>query len=667
VSFLTLAALAVGFLVVAPLVAHLLRRRPPEELPFAATELVPATTAVAQRRTAIEDRSLFAIRSLAVLALAILGATPFVKCSRLSLAREGGASVALAIVIDDSMSMRAALDPEGGENAISRFERARAAAGELLEGMHEGDAVAIVAAGRSPRVVLAATTNLDAARVVLDSLREADRGTDLEGAVQMAGELLADLQHIDKRVVVLSDLADGGPEAPPLGAPEGTKLWVPLPELRGARDDCAVVAADRRGAQVTVRLACSPGIEAKERRRLEIRAGEQVIVEAPVRIEGGVQDVALGLGEGGPLVGTTLFARLTGTDAIAADDEAPVVSVGGKLRAGVVSDATEIAVATGGPPPVEQAFGALELGVQVQPLSSMPDSPGELGDLALLIADDVPGFTPSQRRELEAWVTRGGVLLVTIGPNAAAAPLGQSFEPLVPALLRWTKAVPPGIDRAEDALFADAGAGLEDLAPKGRAELELASPTAMRILVRWNDGAPFLLERRVGRGLVMALTLPFDTRESDLALRPGFLELLTRLTETARTLGGVARTTAGTAWTLEGFDEVEVKWRAEGDRYVDLRTEAAPTGRTTRAVPELAGLYLLRLDGNETTRVAAVDEREVDMRPRKSDDDHAADALGGAEASIDVSAHVAVVLLALMLFELLVRLIGGRRAREPAA
>ena len=181
-SFLTWAALGVAALVVAPLIAHLLRRRPPEELPFAATKLVPARTAVAQRRTAIEDRALFAIRALSVLALAVLGATPFITCQRLSLAREGGASVALTIIVDDSMSMRAEVSPGGG---VTRLARAKEAAGELLAGLQEGDAVAIVLAGGPARVALAATTNLDAARELVAGTAQTDRGTDLDGAVQL--------------------------------------------------------------------------------------------------------------------------------------------------------------------------------------------------------------------------------------------------------------------------------------------------------------------------------------------------------------------------------------------------------------------------------------------------------------------------------------------------
>lgn len=271
-SLMTWAALGVAALVVAPLIAHLLRRRPPEELPFAATKLVPARTAVAQRRTAIEDRALFTIRVLAVLALAVLGATPFVTCQRLSLAREGGASVALTIILDDSMSMRASLDEGGGQ---SRFARAKEAAEELLTGLQEGDAVAIVLAGQPARVALAATTNVDAARKLVSGASQTDRATDLEGAVRLAAELLGDLQHVDKRVVVLSDMADGGKE--PLEAPDGIKLWVPLGELRGARGDCGVVHADRVGDRVAATVACGPGpegvLETVDKRRIAIQRG----------------------------------------------------------------------------------------------------------------------------------------------------------------------------------------------------------------------------------------------------------------------------------------------------------------------------------------------------------------------------------------------------------
>jgi hypothetical protein len=154
-SFLTGSALAIALLVVAPLLAHLLRRRQAEEQLFPPARLVPPTPPAARRRSLLEDRALFLVRAAAVLGLAVLGATPFIHCSRLAITRRSGASVALAIVLDDSLSMRAKL-PGGA----TRWARALAAARELAGGLGTGDEVAIVLAGAPARVVLGSTTTM---------------------------------------------------------------------------------------------------------------------------------------------------------------------------------------------------------------------------------------------------------------------------------------------------------------------------------------------------------------------------------------------------------------------------------------------------------------------------------------------------------------------------
>ncbi|MDP9034154.1 MAG: VWA domain-containing protein, partial [Myxococcota bacterium] len=255
-TFLSAFALAVALLVAAPYVAHRLRRRRAEEQTFPPARLVEPAPPKARRRSRLEDRTLLATRAAAVLGLAVLGATPFVQCSRLTLQRPGGASVAMALVIDDSMSMRALADGQ------SRFARAREAARELLSSARDGDAVAIVLAGAPARIALAATTDLRAARDALGALAESDRATDLDGAVSLAGGLVSSLPQVDRRVVLLSDLADGHPEAPPLGEALGVPIWVALPELRATATDCAVVRADSSGARVRVEVACGPGASA---------------------------------------------------------------------------------------------------------------------------------------------------------------------------------------------------------------------------------------------------------------------------------------------------------------------------------------------------------------------------------------------------------------------
>ncbi len=393
------------------------------------------------------------------------------------------------------------------------------------------------------------------------------------------------------------------------------------------------------------------------------------------------EEIALDLPPGAPEI---LRAGLTGRDAIAEDDDAPVVAAGGALPMAVVVDTATTHVATGGPPPIEQALAALDLDAQVHPLPTVPEHADELNAVAALIVDDVPGFTPEVRRNIAAWVERGGVLLLTLGPRAAAAPLGASFDPLVPGVVRWGPSPAPGVDPATAALFGPSAEGMADLAPHGRASIDPEASAGADVLARWKDGAPLLLRRSLGRGAVLALTLPLSTDESDLALRPAFLALLDRFVGTARSRGGARRIDVGEAWTFDGYRAVKVTRvslagpgkpqpvpvldtasgarRAGQARRSALRAAGAAGSaeRRLRAAPPLAGIYVLELDGDRTTRVAAVPDREIDLHPRRVRDEARASSLGGIDPSLDVSPYVAFGLLALFAAELVLRVLGQR-------
>lgn len=661
-NFLTLGALLVALFVAAPVAAHLLRRRRAEERAFPPTRLVPATPPLARQRSLLEDRALFATRALSIVALAALGATPFMHCSRLAVTRRAGASVALAIVVDDSLSMRAPLD--GGvarRGATTRFDRAKAAALELVHGAYRGDAVAVVLAGAPARVALASTTDMNVAQRALEALTPSDRATDLDGATSLASGLLKSLVQPDKRVVLLSDLADGLPDAPPVG---GASMWAPLDELRAPNADCAVTHADRSGARVFARVACTPESadaagSASRGRSLEIRDGSAVVgrveLTAGLTRETLVVDV-----KAAP--GAKLSARLTGADAIAEDDEAPVVPEGSALSIATVVDAASTQVATGGAPPIEQALIALDAGVAVRPLPAVPDHVEELSAFAALVIDDPPGFTPEARSSLAAWVERGGVVLLTLGPRAGSAPLGAGFEPLIPGVVRWTRELGvEGIAPASASMFGEAAVGLERLAPRGRALIDAAATQDTTTLARWSDGPPLLFRRPLGRGAVLVTTLPLSTDESDLALRPAFVSLLDRLIDATRARGGARRIDAGEAWVFDGFSLITVH-RAATTNEPALAIPLVDERGRVRATPGLAGTYDLMLDGDSATRVVAIPEREIDLRPRRLLPEAHAASLGGLAESIDVSPHVALSLLGLLAIELLLRTIGQRRA-----
>ncbi|XXX77882.1 VWA domain-containing protein [Sorangium sp. So ce134] len=688
-SFVTLGALLVALLVGAPIAAHLLRRRRAEERPFPPARLVPPTPPTARRRSLLEDRALFATRAVSVIALAVLGATPLLRCSHLSLSRRAGASVALAIVVDDSLSMRARPGGGGAERAgPSRFERALTAARELAGGLAPGDAAALVLAGAPARVALASTTNLAAVAEALAAVTPSDRATDLDGALDLARDLLRGLPQSDKRIVLLSDLADGAPGAPPISGTPDIATWVPLEELEAAGEDCGIVRADRSSQKARVRVVCTaaqaaapgPDLPAAERdggapapaasaagasaaagRSLEVRAGDAVLGKVALDPALRAEEITIDLPSGTPEV---LIAALTGGDAIAEDDRAPIISAGGPLSIAVVVDPATTHVETGGPPPLEQALSALDLDAQIRPLPSVPEHADELAAHAGLIVDDAPGFTPEVRRSLAAWVERGGVALLTLGQRAAAAPLGAGFEPLVPGVVRWSASPTRGVDPATAGWLGPSAAGLADVAPRGRATLGAEASEGAEVLARWSDGAPFLVRRPLGRGVVLFMTLPLSTEESDVALRPAFLSLLDGFVGAARARGGARRLAAGEAWTFDGYRDVKVE-RVQVDRgQGPAGREALPVvevERRLRVSPPLAGLYELTLDGERSTRVVSVPEREIDLRPRRVAESARAAELGGMSASIDGSPYVALLLLALLAAELLLRAIGGRR------
>jgi len=657
VTFAFVFALVAVVFVGAPYVAHRLRRRKAESRLFAAVHLVPPAPPRARRRSMLEDRALFVTRALAVLGLALLGASPFVHCARLSLSRTSGASVALALVIDDSMSMQAKLGTK------ARFERAKQGARQLLASTREGDAVAVVLAGAPARIALAPTTDLESARSLVESITETDRATDLDGALALARGIVLGLPQLDRRIVVASDLADGRPSAPPLGEAISAPLWNALPELRADGHDCGILRADRAGLRVTVRVACTPGFAATKAtpRKVSIVLGERTLADGALpELDAG--DVVLALPadalakaeEPGALV-----ARLSGSDPVAADDVAPVVTVAppGSVAVVVPGD-TEIA-ATGGAPVVEQALSALALGISTRPLPQIPDRPDDLAPFLGIIIDDPPGFTPEERRALGAFVAHGGVVLVALGPRASAAPLGASFEPFLTQPVRWEPTTSAGADPATAApLLAESAASLAALGAQRRAGLRPEDAAQFTPLLEWTDHAPLVARRAMGRGEAWLVTLPFALDASDLPLRPAFLSLLEEWIDAAKARATPKRTEVGMEWTFPGAARVVVT----GPRGEEV--PVARDGAMPRVTPVRVGLYRINVDGRNETRVAEPAQREIDLRPRALALSAAGGSMGENRASIDASPGVALALLALLAIELALRVRAGQKIAD---
>lgn len=696
--FLVPLGLLVAALVVGPLVAHLLRRRRPEERAFPPARLVPTAPPVARRRAHLEDRWLLAIRAIAVIALALLAASPLVRCNRLALDRRGGASIALAIVLDDSMSMRAELaDGNKRSGASTRYELAVVAARELAASLRNGDVATIVMAGAPARVVLAPTQEPGVVRAAIERLAQdgaADRATDLEGAIAVATAALAELPQPDRRVVVLSDLADGNSSGPPLNVPEGkgVRIEAPIEALRAppknTSADCAVLAATPEGAgdAVRVKLACA-GLNGAGQRAIEIVTADAAhanlgrlafppnpaaTFELLVPIDPSKAG-SLHPSDGKPRA----LARIAGeTDAVASDDVAPVLGAATAPAIGVVvgeGGALDEMVATGGAPVLERALTALQTGVPIKPVPSTPDREVDLAAFAGLAIDDPAGFGPEARMALAKWVDGGGVLLVALGPRATSLPLGNAFEPFLQRPVRWEKVNGAlGVDKAKAGPFGDGVEPPENLAPSGRASIDREDESRYVVRTAFTNGAPLLLTHARGQGEVWIVTLPFAPDLSDLPVKPSFLSLLDAFVSRARDRGAGARLAVGDAWIVGPSDAIEaVRLDDKGARAGDpLPVENTSEGKRVR--PGKVGAYLVTITpngGSARRDVRAVQPAagEVDLRPRALAPTVATGSASGLQRqTTELGPTLAFALVMLAVIELVARLMRLMFGAHPA-
>ncbi|HKY37894.1 MAG TPA: VWA domain-containing protein [Polyangiaceae bacterium] len=641
-SFVTALALALSLFVAVPTLAHLLRRGRAREQAFPPAALVPEARATTRERSRLEDRGLLLLRALMVLCLALIGAGPLVQCSRVALGRSAGASVAIAIVVDDSASMRMLLDGQG-----SRFQKAVEASQQLLSSARDGDAVALILAGKPARLALAAGTDLQAAARTLAELKPTDRATDLSASLQLARAALASLPHSDKRIVLLSDLADELPAQP------ANDVWTPLPELARKLDDCGVLRALRSASRITAHVACSSEAAARSRSLRLVSKDAATRLEARLVVQRGEQVVTLeGKTEAAQAV------ELTGKDPNPYDDRAEIAPETRGLSVAVHADTTQERVVTGGAPLLEQALHALSLGIPVRPLPDLPREASELQDVAALFIDDPPGLTPETRGALDAWISAGAVATLFLGHQAQDTQLGESLEPFARGAVAWeVLAAGARCDGASLSWLGAEAQSLEDLAPKGRARLDTALPPGAQVVGRWSDGKVLLTRQERGRGLLLTVGLPVSIDVSDLSLRPGFLALLDQLVGEALRRRGPRASEAGTPWWFPVGGSLQITGpggqllarEADGQRVV---------------APDTTGRYEISLNGTRESRFITLPAAEVLSMPKQ--DPPAAWRSGQASSAIrvDASPELGWLLMSLLGCEMVVRLARLLRERR---
>ncbi len=186
-----------------PIIIHLLNRRRFQKIQWAAMRFLKISVEQNQKRMRIEDLILLALRCLLLLLLALALARPALLSS--ANGAFGQSKVTAVIVLDNSYSMGTS------DGTRTRFEKAQDAALQALDSMPAGSATALLYASDVVNAAIPEPTfDLNLARKLIREAPLTDRGTDLFPALQKAVDTLKGRLVIRKEIYLITDGQSAG-------------------------------------------------------------------------------------------------------------------------------------------------------------------------------------------------------------------------------------------------------------------------------------------------------------------------------------------------------------------------------------------------------------------------------------------------------------------------
>lgn len=576
VLFTTPAAAAATAAAVAavPIAIHLFNRRRFRVVDWAAMRFLQAAVRRTNRRLRFEQWLLLAARTLLALApiLAMIAATTWAEplWRRLFPAAVGGPAFAgrtyHVVIIDGSMSMGRRRD-DG-----TAFEKARTAAGRWVGAAQGGDAFSVILMAAPPRVVVPGPAN-DRGRVAREiaDLRATDGAADLAQTLQFADDALSrGPTGYDRRLVtIFTDLQRSQWTTPPGSA----GAWVDPWQRLHARADVALVdVGDESRSNLAVTglsiddpaptVGARPALTAvvhnfgqAEERRIPVELRETAPGQPPRVVRQELIDIPPGASA---TVAFALESRSAGeyrydvalpADPLIADNTRslsvfvraalPTLLVDGRPGDGYASATGWLAAALN--PFDDPAAPATPARPRVIDAVRLTDPTIALNDFDCVWYCDVARPTARDRERLESYVSRGGTLVIGLGPQCDPEAYRRAFgegEFLPVRLAGRQRAAddkpfhPAGTDdafrRPPLAAFAadDDRASLTSARIAEYWRVEPTGTRAVRRLMGLAGGAPstdgLLYEWAVGRGRVLLFTTTFAAEWTSWPVSPSY-------------------------------------------------------------------------------------------------------------------------------------------------
>jgi hypothetical protein len=543
-----------------PWLIHLIGKRRATPVRFAAMQLLLRSERRVSARRRLRQILLLIARTGVAAALPLIFARPFAERPS-DLPEESLGAQSAVIILDDSASMRRQAD------GTSLFDRARERIRQLLRQLPADADVALLTAseGSEPRV---GELSLERGRLMeaLETTRSTARAADFNQALRRAGAILATSQRQERRTFVVTDgQAAGWGDSPPVTGGNDVVLldigqnypWAnravigvtaqPAAELGTGTVSVEAEIADFSGKPsngLGVTLKIDDDVVSKSFVDLPAGGRQKKTFVHTLPTGGGSHDVEISIeGDDFPLDDRRL-GRLELSQALR------VLVINGDAR--TVSREDEAYF-------LELALKASDRSTSV--MTALPDdvSPGALSNYNVVFLANVAEPSVALAAALDRFVNAGGGLFLSVGGKVDTAVWNERLAPLLPQPLSLsrTAAALPGqaagetvddrpaarllpLDRRHPMLAAFPARG-EGIASARFFKFVLLEPVpdtaGATVILRYETGAPALVEKTVGKGRVMLLSTTIDREWTDLPIRAGFLPLIQ---EAARRLAGTS-------------------------------------------------------------------------------------------------------------------------------
>lgn len=594
-------AVAVGL----PIWLHLLKRHKtdPKLFPSLMFFEFRETSSVKHRR--LDHLLLFALRTLMILLLALLFASPFI---RRSTAASDGKKITV-VAIDRSFSMR-----DG-----DRFARAKNQALQVLGNLKPGDQAQVIALAGQVQALTQVINDPGALRAAVVAVQPGDSRASF-GELARYLRTLSEGQKMPLEVHLASDLQKSAmpPGFADLRLTPGTTLI--LHPVGGPDKNWTVenVVAPRRvfdpkrvKMQATVAGFGTPAAKRTVMLVLNGRELQSKSVDVP---ENGRAQVEF-LGLDAPYGFSKGEVRIDSADSLPGDDR--------YLFSTERADPRKVLFIDDGRRPRAEVYFRAALdssgdgGFQMETLRAEIASGANLAGYAFVVLNDLASVPPMLEGALQHYVNSGGSVLVALGPGSAVLPR----VPLLDEAIQTSSYA--GREGERFLTVADIDTGHPALRSVERFNgvkfYQAIHVTAAksRVLAKLNDQTPLVLERTIGEGKVLAFTSTFDNVLNDLPIHASWVPFVA---QTALYLGG-------------GGAEQPVNVAV--DSYVELRTGdnkgaaaevSDPDGKRVLSLEEAVkarnfaldreGFYEIKTAAGRRSLVAAhADRRESDLAP----------------------------------------------------